>query len=380
MVDSNEKPIWQFVALEHFSVPRQQTSKSLHNKRKTLWQWLHRTATGDNSNKPEQVYDSSSLPYLAEIIPEWDWAAAVPAMETAMETWLITDTPPSLVQAVVGAPHSKTSDMLCHCAGKHGWHIVEAPEPEAILTGGESWLQKLPEDSIAPLVIPNLERCYLRHPDGLILLRRFMEWLRVNRPRCVIGCDSWSWAYLSKVAQLASICPSPLTLAPFDKVHLEQWLRKPAMEAGISEIQPDFLENLAVSSRGNPGVAWAIWHYNCVSCAKAGMGVPAQKTADTSSQESALRVFANLKLPHLPRGAGKAEAFVLHTILLHGCLALRLLPEMLDLPADDVAGCVRRLSAAHLIEAREEVLQVTALGYPEVREFLSKEGFPLDVL
>ena len=152
------------------------------------------------------------------------------------------------------------------------------------------------------------------------------------------------------------------------------------MEAGISEIQPDFIENLAVSSRGNPGVAWAIWYYNCVSCAKAGMAVPAQKTRDTSSQESCVAMFTRLKLPLPPPGVGKADAFVLHTILLHGCLLFRLFPEILGLPADELAGCVRRLTAAHLLEIREEVLQVTALGYPAVREFLSKEGFSLDVL
>ncbi|MDD5288879.1 MAG: hypothetical protein PHY28_07220 [Dehalococcoidales bacterium] len=379
MINSNEKPIWQFVALDQFSVPMQQTSKYLHNRRKTLWQWLHRTAIDNRSDKPE-AYDSSSSRYLAEIIPEWGWAEAVPAMETALEPWLMLDTPPSLVQAIVGAPHSRTSDILRHCAGKRGWHIVEAPEPHEILTGGESWLQKLPENNVAPLVIPNLERCYLRHPDGLMLLRRFIEWLRVTRPRCVIGCNSWSWAYLSKVAQLTSICPSPLTLAPFDKVRLEQWLRKPAMETGINEIPSDFLEYLALSSRGNAGVAWAIWYYSFVSCAKAGIEVPAYKSTDNLSKESAVAVFTRLKLPLLPPEVGKADAFVLHTIVLHGCLLFRLFPEILGLPVDDLAGCVHRLSAAHLIEVKEEALQVTVLGYPAVREFLSEEGFFLDVL
>ncbi len=66
MINSNEKTIWQFVTLEQFSVPKQQTSKSLHSKWKTLWQWLRQTAIGNHSPKPEKTYDSSSLRYLAE--------------------------------------------------------------------------------------------------------------------------------------------------------------------------------------------------------------------------------------------------------------------------------------------------------------------------
>ena len=160
MIIGNEKPTWQFVALEQFSVPDQQTTQSLHHRWNPLWQWLHRAAKG----KPEQTYDPSSSRYLDDIIPEWDWAEAVPAMEEALEPGLITDKPPYLAQTIVGAPYSKIPDMLQHYARKHGWHVVEAPEPDEILTGGESWLQKLPEGSVAPLVIPNLESsiCVIR--------------------------------------------------------------------------------------------------------------------------------------------------------------------------------------------------------------------------
>jgi hypothetical protein len=48
--------------------------------------------------------------------------------------------------------------------------------------------------------LPNLEKCYLRHPSGLNTVRHFFTELRSGGlGRGIIGCDSWAWFYLKHV-------------------------------------------------------------------------------------------------------------------------------------------------------------------------------------
>ena len=100
-----------------------------------------------------------------------------------------------------------------------------------ILTGGQDWLTQLEEDD-EPLVLPHLEHCFLRHYDGLTLLRRLLDHIFSRSRRWLVGCDSWAWAYLSKALKVDTVFPTPFILEAFDQERLKIWFQQLATESG----------------------------------------------------------------------------------------------------------------------------------------------------
>ena len=92
------------------------------------------------------------------------------------------------------------------------------------MAGGDAWLDNIKGDALAPVVLPKLGSCYLRHHDGLALIGRLLDWLASTRRRCLMACDSWAWAYLVNALQIDTMLPTPLTLAPLDGRRLQFWL------------------------------------------------------------------------------------------------------------------------------------------------------------
>jgi hypothetical protein len=50
-------------------------------------------------------------------------------------------------------------------------------------------------------MLPELQRCFLRRPDGLALVRRLFHRMQAGElGPGIIGTDSWSWAFLARAA------------------------------------------------------------------------------------------------------------------------------------------------------------------------------------
>lgn len=69
---------------------------------------------------------------------------------------------------------------------------------------------------------------------------------------------------------------------------------------------------------------------------------------------------------------------ILHALLLHNGLPAALLPELLPLPAGQIASLLARLEALGIVEADGERRRVASLGYAAARDMLRERSFLVD--
>ncbi len=392
---------WQFISAHQFVRPSEPARAAV---RKGLLGAI------DHLRKPPDAQGELALQLDLAAVPPYimeraaaapDWAELVPALMAALSTWAEAPGQPPAAKLCVGAPHSGIPQALTAWAQEMDWRLVQAPSSEQILDGGEAWLAQFAHNGDLPLVIPRLERLFLRHHDGLSLLQRILDWLIRREARCLIGIDSWSWEYLNRVMGLHALLPQPLTLAPCDFDHLKDWLRQLAARAdklgfvfrqsdngrlvlpssnGGEEQLTNYLKYLASYSRGNPGVAWNIWRHSLQLEVDDSVEEKALASAKASSQRTMwVKRWSLLDLPDLTGSLSQAQTFVVHALLVHGGLGTKPLARILPLEAVDLTQTLHKLQTASLIELTGDRWQVTALAYPAVREALALEGYLVDV-
>lgn len=409
--------LWQFVPLAKFGAarPQEPTQEAVRHGLRTIWSRLaFRRGTPSESDPVAEAGDLTSAPraMVERAVPQPDLAGmGGPVLDAALESWLTQENAPA--QTFVSAPGSGVDEMVRAWGQDHGLDFLPPPPPEAVLAGG-AWLDQVAADGETThrrYVIIGLERWFLRHPDGLDLVRRLLDLIWHGHITCLLTCDSWAWAYLNRVLHVETILPGALTLAPFGEKELGIWFRlladlyeprnlifrqvnngRPILTpaSDVPETSPtgeasnadrEFLTHLAARSRGNLGVARAIWR-ECLL-------VKEQEEVEAKAQEEAagdrgytmwVTPWPKVNLPVLPPGAGRAEAFVLHALLLHNGLSSTVLPDLLPLERGEVVRIVQSLRTARLVAADAERWAVTLAGYPAVRTFLSGEGFLTDGL
>lgn len=402
IVFANEAPpLWDCVSVDDYSVPADPITRTVKKRLAVLWQLVQREHTTDKVlTKPEHELRGLSEQQLARVAPAPAWNAATAALQIALEAWLEKGAAAAPVVLLVGPPHSGYIDILRAWAEQETRMVFQAPSPQQVLAGDESWFPS-PQDAAAPWVFPALECTYLRHTAGIGLVRRFLNRASSGAlGRGIIGCDSWAWAYLQHIWH--GHLPISLTLQAFDEQRLAQIFhiqanrssRKPLLfrQANnghyvLPPAEPDaaageksrFLQALAAHSRGNLGVAWAIWRASLAT-------KPDEEiTADTNEEVPCLRqqtvwvkAWEKLSHPELPPQAGRNEAFVLHTLLLHNGLSCDSLQQCLPLASNQVMATLLRLEEMGLVTHAAPLWQVTARGYPAVRQFLLAGGYLTD--
>ncbi len=128
-----------------------------------------------------------------------------------------------------------------------GAQVLEAPSALSLLEGTAVPWPELQEPDGAPLVIPALERCFLRHHRGLGLLRKLVESRWSARRRLVIGCDVWAWKYLRQAVQIDALCLHPLTAAPLAAYPGDEKLAPPLpSEASAARLRTCVLHALLI--------------------------------------------------------------------------------------------------------------------------------------
>ncbi len=397
---------WDFVRLDHYTRPVEPARDAVREGILGLLDHLRKPHTANGAVLVRS--DLTSVPaYLMErVAAPPDWSALASALDQALEAWASEKQPATPIQLVVGAPHSGVPVALAAWAKEMEWRLVTAPTCEQILEGGEGWLEQFSHDTERPLVIPRFEHLYLRQHGGLSLVRRLLDWLWSTKRRCLIGCDSWAWSYLTHALEIDTLVPHPLTLGPCDHHHLRVWLHELASrserfgvvfrqtdngnfvlppgvnaEGGDTVEATDYLKHLAAFSRGIPGVAWVIWRYSLQYEIDDAVEVKAQETAE---QDRCLtmwvKTWSKLDLPELPRPVTQPQLFVLHALLLHAGLTTENLVRVLPLSATEVMESIHRLRPAGLIETVGETIQVTPMSYPVVRKVLFQEGYLVDAI
>ncbi len=402
--EKSAPPLWQYVPLNEYRVPAT-TIQSTFKTRFIAFRNRLRTEKNPASEPFHRAEDLKSLPerLLKQILPATDWHPHIQAIEDIVAAWRGTPNPSDPAVFMLNIPYSYTQDLLTCWAETKALEIIDPPDPIDIPGNVEPWMNRLAEmDDI--WVLPNLEKCYLRHFAGLGMVRRLFAGLFSGRlGRGIIGCDSWAWAYLSRIFRLKS----QLTLVSqgFDSEKLANWLYgtlpenkrqrfifrqadtgryviRPAIPQNSdsgANIEPNaFLKDLAAYSRGIPGVALSLWR-RCLKGQPDTIQAQQQENADSPQRVSIwVQSLTGMEHPSIPQGSDRSHAFILHGLLLHNGLTEDLLARILSLPAEEIEPVLCELEMAGLIGIDDGIWRVSPAGYPVVREFLRTRGFLTD--
>ena len=419
--DMIQSGLWDFVPWSQYVKPREPTGEVMRKGIFGLWDRLWRAPEKTKEKVVQTELREVDQSMLNRIIPVPNWKEAVPALNGALSDWLNTDHPECPFRIVLGAPHSGVSEIL-ECLGETPpWRILRAPSTNQILAGGDAWISRIPDSSNAFLIIPHLEHYYLRHYEGLDLMRKLVDKLLSFSGRCIIGCDTWAWAYLNMALQLESFLPEPLTLAAFDRERLERCFQPPSTEGSEAVFRfrqtdngkfvllpvkgnekeaggqqkggeekkgegekvevTDFLNHVAAFSRGILGIALAVWKYSLRLAPEEEANEKVRQTAAADRGNTIwVRPWNDLDLPVLPRQMDRDLYFVLDAILLHGGLSTQLLSHLLPLAPPEILRTLHLSRAAGLLALEKGVWHIPALGYPAVRQFLASGGYLVDAV
>ncbi|MGE5155139.1 MAG: hypothetical protein ACM3ST_14125 [Bdellovibrio bacteriovorus] len=392
--------LWEMVSPTDYRVP---SGPDQHLVRKK-WAALRRLlrAQEDEVQSPVKAEaDLRALPgvRLENLVPPIDWTAAAQALDLA----LAGENGPRGVCFVIGQPHCAHPEILAHWAKAQGVRLVSSPPYETILGADDGWLATLDEPD-QPWVLPELERCFLRHAGGLSLVRQVFERATSGRlGRALIGCDGWAWAYLQRVFPAPQL--PTLTLQAFDGRRLTELFIElsraqggrplrfrnartgaavlPTPEAlaeGKMEISRE-LRQLAAHCRGNPGVAWRYWRQRLRAEPESDPDTPPanpDQGSPSDGDKDTLWLSDTLDDPVPPAERSDDFVLILHALLLHNGLPSQLLPELLPLPAGQIASLLARLEALGMVEAQGDQRRVAALGYVRAREMLHERSFLVD--
>ena len=403
MSDSSAEPrqsLWEVVPLAEFRLPAEPAQQVASRKLRDFWRLL-RSDDASAQAPARAEKDLRALPEvrLEHLVPPVDWGSAHDALDEALTDWLHDGARP--VRFFVGPPGGGVAEALGRWAGHRNWPVIEPPTTEQILAGDTSWLDDWPRDAEGWL-LPSLERCYLRHPQGLTLVRRLLEALTAGRlGRGLVACDSWAWAFLQRVWVIPQ--PEVYTLQAFDGERLSAcflqlahrggrhlrvrnahtgedilpWPDASSEEAEKAQAASAELRRLAAHCRGNLGVAWTYWRTHLRTEPDPEEAEAVEQTEDRQDEADTVW-WSSGRAPVMPVETGDDLAFVLHALLLHNGLDLATLEHLLPLSHGQLAAVVARLVQLGLVEQAGGRHRVAPLGYAAAREFLRGRGYLVD--
>ena len=312
-------------------------------------------------------------------------------LDETLLAWSGTPDPEQRLRLVV-LPPGDPDDLIASWARRHGARLVEPPLRSDLVTPGPpalSTLRNIDPGGTGILVIPKLERWFLRHRNGLGHLRGLLDWLATLERPCLVGCDSWAWSFARKAADADRVLPPPLTFAPFDATRLHAWFDALREEEG--ETRPfrlaatgedvfatgdgdapacDWFTSLAARSYGIPWVAWSLWRRSLRR------ELPEGETDDPPETDTLW--IAEPDMRSLPDSPDRAPLMVLQTLLLHGPLTLEELRAVLPMPHQ--TGVVPALVTHGLARRDADTLRIVPSAYPEIREAIAANGIARDVI
>ncbi len=389
-------PFWSFVPIGEYQVPGLPTTGAIAD----AWASFKRLLRKVDQSALQPARDEAKLRALPEVqlehlAPPIDPTKPTDALDAALYDWLHGETPDWPVRFVINQPHAHP-DLLDLWAARHGATVIEPPTIEQILAGDLDWFDQWPVNNGAgPFwVLPQLAHCYLRHTDGLKLVRALLARADAGElGRGVIGCDSWAWAYLMHIWPVPHA--GALTAQAFDGQRLTRLLtHQIKRRAGFRnaktgreiltvpsddiEVHPEIVR-LAAHTRGNPGTALTYWRRSLRT-------EPHEDLIETTDEPASGDVFdqedvwvsAHLNEPVMTNEVDEDVALVLHAMLLHDGLPAALLPTLLPLTHDGCLAILLRLQRARLVECRDERWIVTATGYSSVRSLLAGRDYFTD--
>ncbi|QDT14393.1 hypothetical protein [Alienimonas californiensis] len=279
------------------------------------------------------------------------------------------------------------------------------------------------EADARPLVVPRLERWFLRRHNGLEPVRTLLKAIDRADRRVVIGCNSWAWAFLKIAVDAHLVLPAGRTFVAFDAERLSEWFREMAADGSSDPVSfrlsatgghvlkqgeqedasngdapngaaTNYYRTLAARSLGVPWVAWDLWrrslrsenlsHRQAEQDAAAGNGAAANGADESASPpddpERQTLWVAALEEFTLPARHEPDALLMLQSLLIHGPLTEAELFATLPALQCGGAGVLSALAGAGFVSRSGNRVACAPAAYPSVRAGLSASGFPLDTL
>lgn len=366
---------------------------------------------------------------LSHLVPPIDWSSVAAGIRDALDEIAISEPDRRMsdhrastvdggtTRLLIGQPFCDHSQIVRHWATRRQARVLSPPDSMQILSGDTSWLSTLPGRDGPLWVMPALERCFLRHANGLDLVRHFLERAFSGEMGAgVIACDSWAFAFINRVWPLPGA--SMLTLQAFDGPALANYFLSPEDDSDhrsqtrflstrsgkpLLPVSPPNssqadgadskhqnslpeLDQLAAHCRGNPGLAWHYWREQLraapdhvqQSRAKDKESARSGESRAGQAPDDVVWVGHDVETPSLPAESDEDVAFLLHALLLHRGLTIDLLALLLPVPRARIASQFLRLQAMGLLVRRGECWQIAPLAYSTVREFLRARSYLID--
>ena len=353
---------WKSIHLDEYKTPSEPPTEAVRLGLRSWWQQLvkRRHPTPAEDNHPPDL-TSAPAHILAYLVPTLDWNQIHSSMMATV--WSQHDFAASPCALFVAPPYCEVGEAVLEWAQAEGAIFLPEPTVVQILDSPRDWFQSWPKDTTTQIVIPALERCFLRHQRGLHLVRQLIDDLVSARRRCVIVCNSWSWAFLEHACPTNLISARPWTSAPLAAPDLQQifahFMRQttgtdfafrranngkitlPMTPEDQENYSDEFLTHVAAHSRGNPVVAWAIWQRSLLVSAEIAEQEEENSARVVGDQDQRRNIWVQswekLQEPPLPFPIEDRTAFVLHAILLHNGLSTPLLHRLLPVFPVDLA-------------------------------------------
>lgn len=363
--------------LADFVPPRLTRANQWQRSWRAVGRWMSRRESTKARSAREKTLDRPSADRLDRwLVPERGSALACglqQSLDLAAHPVTFLITPPY-------GGHARAIELF---ADAEGLTRLAAPSKTALLNGDMTWMHSLSSQS--RWAIPALERHFLRRVDGLQSVREFLERAQSGALGSgVIGCDSWSYAYLQQAVGLdgaPALTPRALDgkalgdlltarLSPDCPTLLSSRTRAPLLpDASGAGGDTRALQRLAANCRGHSGLAWQSF--------QASLREP---EADDQSPDALLWYVLMQGDAALPADADDTLLLVLHALLLHGGLDDDSLCQVLPFSRHETVHTRLGLTRRGVLCERERRWQVAPLCYTGVRQLLAERHYLVDAL
>ena len=378
---SADTPLWSVVELDQFHTPEQTQASQWRRSLRSISSWL-----GGKDDTEQQVKNESELRKLpkvrlAHLVPPIDWAPAASALTQQLESLQAP------VTFFITTPYSGHDAVVTHWAEKQSVACLPPPTLSELAEGGTQWVERCAHHR--QWAVPALQRYFLRHTQGIQGIREFLERALSGRlGQGVIGCDSWTYAYLQ---QVIGIDGAPVyTLQSIEGEQLARYFSEIAAHGGQpppvystrtgkqvladstakhdkNEKHPNQeLQRLAAHCRGHIGIAWHYWRERL--------------REPTAGDKEALWMFDAHAEAELSTNTGDKATLVLHALLIHGGLDDHSLGKVLPFSHHEALNARLALQRKGIISSYEGRWQVAPLSHASVRQLLQSRNYLVDPL
>lgn len=381
---------WDVVALETFCTPERTQSSQWRRSWRAATRWMGGKEASERQAKQEHELRALPEVKLAHWAPAIDWSPAASALGEILECH-----EQAPVVLFISPPHGGHSEVVSQWAEHQGVDCLPTPTIGELAEGSLEWVERL--NLQHRWAVPALERHFLRNTQGLQGVRELLERALSGRlGQGVIGCDSWTYAYLKHVVGLEGV--PVFVLQALEGKQLAHYFAhlprgrdcptvystrtgKKILSNGGENQQKGVhkeLQRLAAHCRGHLGIAWHYWRERLREPTESDDGDRSSERSQVSSES--LWLLDVLAEAELPEDTGDVATLLLHTLLIHGGLEDQALGLVLPFSNHEALNARLALARQGILSCHQQRWQVAPLSYASVRQLLESRHYLVDPL